>query len=65
MVFLKDFQISQKITCVGVFKKVSGPQDYDFIKKRLQQQVFSYEICEIFKNNYFEEHLRTTASKHI
>ena len=22
------------------------------------------EICEIFKNTYFEEHLRTTASKH-
>ena len=21
-------------------------------------------MCEIFKNNYFEEHLRTTASKH-
>ena len=23
--------------------------------------MFSYEICEIFKNTYFEEHLRTTA----
>ena len=26
--------------------------------------MFSCEICEIFKNTYFEEHLRTTASKH-
>ena len=26
--------------------------------------MFSCEICEIFKNIYFEEHLRTTASKH-
>ena len=24
--------------------------------------MFSCEICEIFKNTYFEEHLRTTAS---
>ena len=23
--------------------------------------MFSYEICEIFKNTYFEEHLRMTA----
>ena len=26
--------------------------------------MFSYEIREIFKNIYFEEHLQTTASKH-
>ena len=25
-------------------------------------QVFSCEYCEIFKNIYFEEHLRTAAS---
>ena len=25
-------------------------------------QVFSSETCEIFKNTYFEEHLRTIAS---
>ena len=25
--------------------------------------VFSCEICKMFKNIYFEEHLRTTASK--
>ena len=24
--------------------------------------MLSCEICKIFKNNYFEEHLRTTAS---
>ena len=24
--------------------------------------MFSCEICEIFKNTYFEEHLRTTTS---
>ena len=25
--------------------------------------VFSCEICEVFKNTYFEKHLRTTASE--
>ena len=25
--------------------------------------MFSCEICEIFKNTYFEDHLRTTASE--
>ena len=24
--------------------------------------MLSYQICEIFKNTYFEEHVRTTAS---
>ena len=33
-----------------------------FYYKETQTQVFSSEICEIFKNTYFEEHLRTTAS---
>ena len=28
----------------------------------IQTQVFSWEICKIFKNTYFVEHLRTTAS---
>ena len=27
--------------------------------------MFSSEYCEIFKNTYFEEHLRTAASYHI
>ena len=27
-------------------------------------QVLSSEICKIFKNTYFEEHVQTTASKH-
>ena len=34
-----------------------------FIKiKQTPIQVFSREYCEIFKNTYFEEHTRTTAS---
>ena len=30
--------------------------------KRDSNTLFSCEICEIFRNSYFEEHLRTTAS---
>ena len=26
-------------------------------------QMFSYKLCEIIKNTFFIEHLRTTASK--
>ena len=41
--------------------KVAGLKASNFIKKTLTQ-VFSGEICKIFKNTYFEELLRTTAS---
>ena len=30
--------------------------------KETPTQVFSCEICQMFKNNYFEEHLRTVTS---
>ena len=44
---------------VGVLKACS------FIKKTLTQ-VFSCELFnELFKNNHFEEHLWTSASKHL
>ena len=36
------------------------PGAYNFIKKETPAQVFSCEICKIFKNTYFKEHLRTT-----
>ena len=34
----------------------------NFIKKRSLEQVFSCKFCEISKNTFFTEHLRTTAS---
>ena len=46
--FLKISQNLQENTCVGV---------------QTLTQVFSCEIYEIFKNSYFEEDLRTAASK--
>ena len=42
----------------SLFNKVTG------LKQQTPTQGFSCEICETFKNNYIEEHLRTTASKH-
>ena len=33
-----------------------------FIKKETLAQVFSCGLCDIFKNTYFIEHLRKTAS---
>ena len=47
---LKNSQYSQENTCVRV------PE------KETPTQVFSCEYCKIFKNTYFEEHLRTAAS---
>ena len=44
------------------FNKVTEVLACKFIKKRILIQVFSYEYCEIFKNTYIEEHLRTAAS---
>ena len=41
------------------FNKVVGLPLY---LKETPTQVFSYEIYVFFKNTYFEEHLRTTAS---
>ena len=35
------------------------------VKKETLAQVFSCEFCEIFKNTFFIEHLRTTASKKL
>ena len=40
----------------SLFNKVAGFQT--------AAQVFSVEYCKIFKNIFFEEHLRTTASRY-
>ena len=33
------------------------------MKKETVAHVFSFELCEIFKNTYFIEHPKTTASE--
>ena len=38
---------------------------YNSFKKRFWQKVFSCKFCEIFKNTFFTEHFRTSASAWI
>ena len=38
------------------------PKGLQLYYQETPAQVLSCKICEIFKNNYFEEHLRTAAS---
>ena len=57
-VFFKISQISQE----SIFNKVAILRAATLLKKA-PMQVVSCKICEIFKNNCFEEHLWTTASK--
>ena len=60
---LKLLQISQKNTCVRVsFLIKLQALVCNFIKKETMPQVFFCEFCKIFKNTFFIEHLRTTAS---
>ena len=53
-VFLKISQNSQENTCARISFLIK--------KKKALAQVFSCEFYEIFKNIFFREHLRTTAS---
>ena len=57
-----DFSVCRKTPVLqSYFNKVAGFQPASFLKKTLTQ-VLSCEICETFKNTYFEEHLQMTAS---
>ena len=54
----------QERTCSGVSFRINCSQEAcNFIKKQTPAQVFSRDFCEISKNTYFVEHLRTVASK--
>ena len=39
--------------------------DLQLYQKETSTQLFSCEYCEVFKNTYFEEHLRTADSGQI
>ena len=49
---------------VSIYRKTqeNTGQACNFIKKESLAQVFSCEFCEISKNTFFTEQLRTTAS---
>ena len=49
--FLKTLQHSRENTCAGI----------SFYQQETPKQVLFCEYCKIFKNNYFEEHLRTAS----
>ena len=60
--FLKISQISQENNFAGdryLIFQLSRPVT---LLKDSPTEVFSCEICEIFKSIYLEEHLQTTAS---
>ena len=46
-----------------VFLNISQYSQVIFIKEETLTQVFSCEYCEIFKETYFEKHLRTATSR--
>ena len=61
--FLKISHKLQENTCVRVsFLIKLQAETCIFIKKETVTQVFSCEFCEIFKNIFSIEHLRTTVS---
>ena len=59
--FLKILQYSQENTSARVSSFV-GIRPATLLKKKTLVQAFSGEFCEIFKNIFFTEHHRTTAS---
>ena len=67
----KTFSLKFKSSCSQMFSKIgvlknfaifTGKYLWWIYSKENQTQVFSCEYCKIFKNTYFEEHLRTAAS---
>ena len=52
-------KFTRKHLCQSLF--FERPETCNFIEKESLTQVFSCEFWEIFKNTYFEEHLRTAA----
>ena len=53
----------QRCSIKKVFLKILVFRPATLFKKKTPIQVFSCEYWEIFKNTYFEEHLRTAASE--
>ena len=42
----------------SLFNKVARAEDLELYEEETSTQVFSCEIFEIFKNNFFTEHLQ-------
>ena len=59
-VFLNILQNSEKNNCARA--SFSTKLQADYCRKKIATHVFSYKICEMFKNIFFKEHLRMTDS---
>ena len=59
--FFETSQNSYESTCARVSFLIK--LQANFIEKETLEQVFSYEFCEIAKDTFFTEHIRTTAPK--
>ena len=56
---LKNFaKFTEKHPCQSLFFNKIADVAYNFVKKETLAQVFSCEVCEIFKNIFFTEHLQ-------
>ena len=62
---LKRFCKFQRETPVMEYllNKFVGLNACNFINKRFHHKCFPLKFAKLFKNTYFEEHLRTTTSK--
>ena len=60
--FLQNSQETGKHLCQSFFLIKLQVEDCNFIKKETLTQVFSCEVCKIFKNTFLTEHLWATVS---
>ena len=60
--FLNELRVSFKCLVILRSSYLYSEASCNFMKKETMAQVFSCELCEFSKNNFFTEHLRATAS---
>ena len=61
-VFLNISQNSQENTCTKAYFLIKLPEACNFIKRNTLAKMLFCEFCELFKNTFFTENLRVTAS---
>ena len=65
LIVLKSLQISQESTCFGVFfNKVRGPQNYNFIKTRLQHRFLPLNFSNYLRTPILQRIYEQLVLKH-
>ena len=64
-VFLKISQNSQGNTCVRVSLLIKLQTSGNVIKRETLAHVIPYELCEIFMNTFFIEHIRWLLFEYV